>query len=123
MSTRTKKTVTTSLSPEELVALDRVRKRDNLTRAEALRKAIRRYVSQGSDRKIPVEDALPDEIEAIEEGQAQIARGEYVLLDDLKHEMGRPPKTLRRPILSPSQPKIIPPGIAATPEANRIAPD
>jgi hypothetical protein len=90
MSTRTKKTVTTSLSPEELVALDRVRKRDNLTRAEALRAAIRRYISQNSDRKIPVEDALPDEIEAIEEGQAQIARGEYVLLDDLKHEMGRP---------------------------------
>jgi predicted DNA-binding protein len=92
MSTRTNKTVTTSLPPEELVALDRVRKRDNLTRAEALRKAIRRYVSQGSDRKIPVEDALPDEMEAIEEGQAQIARGEYVLLDDLKREMGRPPK-------------------------------
>jgi predicted DNA-binding protein len=92
MSTRTNKTVTTSLPPEELVALDRVRKRDNLTRAEALRKAIRRYVSQGSDRKISVEDALPDEMEAIEEGQAQIARGEYVLLDDLKHEMGRPPK-------------------------------
>ena len=32
-------------------------------------------------------------------------------------------KTLRRPILSPSQPKIIPPGIEATPEANRITPD
>jgi predicted DNA-binding protein len=92
MSTRTKKTVTTSLPPEELVALDRVRKRGNLTRAEVLREAIRRYVSQVSDRKIPVEDALPDEIGAIEEGQAQIARGEYVLLDDLKHEMGRPPK-------------------------------
>jgi hypothetical protein len=28
----------------------------------------------------------------MEAGQAQIARGEYVLLDDLKHEMGRPPK-------------------------------
>jgi hypothetical protein len=92
MSTRTKKTITTSLSPDEFVALERVRKRDNLTRAQALREAIRRYVSQGSDRKIPVEDALPDEIEAIEEGQAQIARGEYLLLDDLKHEMGRPPK-------------------------------
>ena len=92
MSTRTKKTVTTSLPPEEFVALDRVRKRDNLTRAEAVREAIRRYVSQGADRKIPVEDALPDEIKAIKEGQAQIARGEYVLLDDLKHEMGRPPK-------------------------------
>jgi predicted DNA-binding protein len=92
MSTRAKKTVTTSLPPEEFVALDQVRKRDNLTRAEALREAIRRYVSQGTDRKIPVENALPDEIEAIKEGQAQIVRGEYVLLDDLKHEMGRPPK-------------------------------
>ena len=92
MSIRTKQTVATSLSPEEVVALDRVRKRDNLTRAQALREAIRRYTSQASDRQIPVEDALPDEIEAIEEGQAQIARGEYVLLDDLKHEMGRPPK-------------------------------
>ena len=38
-----------------------------------------------NERKIPVEDAFPDEIEAIEEGQAQIASGEYVLLDDLKH--------------------------------------
>ncbi|HEY6393979.1 MAG TPA: CopG family transcriptional regulator [Candidatus Binataceae bacterium] len=92
MSTRTKKTVTVSLPQEELVALDRTRKRDNLTRAQALREAIRRYVWQDSDRKIAVEDALPDEIEAIEEGQAQIARGEYILLDDLKHEMGRPPK-------------------------------
>jgi len=92
MSTRTKKTVTVALPQEELVALDRARKRDNLTRAQALREAIRRYVWQDSDRTIPVEDALPDEIEAIEEGQAQIARGEYVLLDDLKHEMGRPPK-------------------------------
>ena len=92
MSTRRKKTVTVSLPQEELVALDRARKRDNLTRAQALREAIRRYVWQDSERMIPVEDALPDEIEAIEEGQAQIARGEYVLLDDLKHEMGRPPK-------------------------------
>jgi hypothetical protein len=82
--------VSVSLPQEELVALDRAR--DNLTRAQALREAIRRYVWRDSDRRIPVEDALPDEREAIEEGQAQIARGEYVLLDDLKHEMGRPPK-------------------------------
>jgi metal-responsive CopG/Arc/MetJ family transcriptional regulator len=92
MTTRTKKTVTVALPQEELVALDRLRRRDNLTRAQALREAIRRYVSQDSNREIPVEDALPDEIEAIEKGQAEIARGEYVLLDDLKHEMGRPPK-------------------------------
>ena len=92
MSTRAKKTVSVALPQEELVALDRLRKRDKLTRAQALREAIRRYVSQDSNREIPVEDALPDEIVAIEEGQAEIGRGEYVLLDDLKHEMGRPPK-------------------------------
>ena len=90
MSTRTMTSVSVSLPQEELVALDRAR--DNLTHAQALREAIRRYVWRDSDRRIPVEDALPDEREAIEEGQAQIARGEYVLLDDLKHEMGRPPK-------------------------------
>jgi hypothetical protein len=44
------------------------------------------------ERKILVEDALPEETEAIKEGHAQIARGEYDLLDDLKHEMGRPLK-------------------------------
>jgi metal-responsive CopG/Arc/MetJ family transcriptional regulator len=92
MSTRTTKSVNVSLPQEELAALDRIRKRDNLTRSQALREAIRRYVSQSSEREIPVEDALPDEIEAIEEGQAEIARGEYILLDDLKHELGRPPK-------------------------------
>ena len=73
MSIRTKKTVAVSLAQEELVALDRVRKRDNLTRAQALREAIRRYIWQDSDRKIPVEDALPDEPEAIEEGLASAA--------------------------------------------------
>jgi metal-responsive CopG/Arc/MetJ family transcriptional regulator len=92
MSTRTTKSVNVLLPQEELAALDRIHKRDNRTRSQALREAIRHYVSQSSDREIPIEDALPDEIEAIEEGQAQIARGEYVLLEDLKYEMGRPPK-------------------------------
>jgi hypothetical protein len=32
MSTRTKKAVTTSLPPEELAGLDRIRRRDNLHR-------------------------------------------------------------------------------------------
>jgi hypothetical protein len=69
MSARTKKTVATSLSPGEVLLLDRVRKRDNLSRAQALREAIRGCVSRDAKRQILVEDALPDEIEAIEEGQ------------------------------------------------------
>jgi predicted transcriptional regulator len=92
MSTRATRSVNVSLPQEEFAALDRIRKRDNLTRSQALREAIRRYVSQSSDREIPIEDALPDEMVASEEGQAEIARGKYVLFDDLKHELGRPPK-------------------------------
>jgi hypothetical protein len=57
----------------------------------------RRLGTRGlNERKIPVEDALPDEIEAIEEGQAQIARGEYVLLDDSNHETGHPTRSTSR---------------------------
>jgi hypothetical protein len=59
MSTRTKKTMTISLLQEEVVALDRVCERDNLSRVQLLGEAIRRYLSQTSDRKIPTEDAFP----------------------------------------------------------------
>jgi hypothetical protein len=38
----------------------------------------------------PAEDALPDEIEAIRRGKEQIARGEYVRLEDLQRELGLP---------------------------------
>jgi len=86
-----KKTISTSLLEDEIEALDQVRERQKLSRAEALREAVRWYIS--AMRSLPpAEDPLLDEIEAIDHGQQQIARGEYTLLQDLKHEMGRPPK-------------------------------
>lgn len=85
------KKVITSLSEADLAALDRVRERQNLTRSEAVREAVRWYVGVMT-RLPPAEDALPDEIKAIEEGQQQIARGEYILLEDLKHDMAGPAK-------------------------------
>jgi hypothetical protein len=48
MSTRTQRTVTTSLPPVELLALDRVCKRDNLTRHRRCAKR-----SAAMYRKIP----------------------------------------------------------------------
>jgi hypothetical protein len=85
------KKVITSLPEEDLAALDEVRERHNLTRSEAVREAIRWYVGV-MIRLPPAEDALPDEINAIEQGQQQIARGEYILLKDLKHDMAGPAK-------------------------------
>jgi metal-responsive CopG/Arc/MetJ family transcriptional regulator len=85
------KKVITSLPEEDLTALDKVRERQNLTRSEAVRQAIRWYIGVMT-RLPPAEDALPDEIKAIEQGQQQIARGEYTLLEDLKHDMASPAK-------------------------------
>jgi metal-responsive CopG/Arc/MetJ family transcriptional regulator len=85
------KKIITSLPEADLAALDNVRERQNLTRSEAVREAIRWYVGVMA-RLPPAEDALSDEIKAIEQGQQQIARGEYILLEDLKHDMAGPAK-------------------------------
>jgi len=82
MRTHTKKIVATSLPQEELVELDRVRQRQGLSRSEAVRDAIRWYI--GAIGRLPApEEMLPEEAEAIRRGKEQIARGEYVRLEDL----------------------------------------
>jgi metal-responsive CopG/Arc/MetJ family transcriptional regulator len=91
MKTRIKKTVTTALAQEELAELDRVRRQQGLTRAEAVRDAIRWYIG-AIGRLPPAEDMSPEEAEAIRRGKDQIARGEYVRLEDLQHELGLPTK-------------------------------
>jgi metal-responsive CopG/Arc/MetJ family transcriptional regulator len=89
MSTRTTKTVTISLPPELVAELDRVREREHRTRSEILREALHRYITVVErDRMIPVEDALPEEIEAMHRADEEYARGECVRLDDLQHELG-----------------------------------
>ena len=89
MTTSAKKTITTTLPPEELAEFDRVRERQSLSRSQAVREAIRWYI--GAMRSLPpAEDPLPDEIEAIRRGKEQIARGEYVRLEDLQRELGLP---------------------------------
>jgi metal-responsive CopG/Arc/MetJ family transcriptional regulator len=91
MKTRTKKTVTTALAQEELAELDRIRRQQGLSRAEAVRDAIRWYIG-AIGRLPPAEDMSPEEAEAIRQGNEQIARGEYVRLEDLQHELGLPIK-------------------------------
>ncbi len=87
MNARTKKMISTSLPQDELAALDRVR--GEMPRAQAVREAIRWYVGW-IGRLPPAGDALPDEAEAIERAREEFARGEYVRLEDLQHELGLP---------------------------------
>jgi hypothetical protein len=72
MRTHTKKTVATSLPQEELAKLDRVRRRQGLSRSEAVRDAIRWYVG-ATGRLPPPEELLPDDDRAIRRGKQQIA--------------------------------------------------
>ena len=74
MTVGTKKSITMSLPDEELAELDRLRERQNLSRSEALRQAVRWYI--GAMRHLPPpEEPLPDELEALREAEAEFARG------------------------------------------------
>jgi metal-responsive CopG/Arc/MetJ family transcriptional regulator len=87
MSSRTAKSVTISLPTDMLEELDRVRKREQRTRSELLREAVSRYLASEPMRQIPIMDPEPGELEAIERGRVQTARGEYVLLEDLLNDL------------------------------------
>jgi metal-responsive CopG/Arc/MetJ family transcriptional regulator len=93
MSARNVKTVTISLPPQLVAELDRVREREHRTRSEILRDALRRYITVAErDRMIPIEDALPEEIEAMRRADEEYARGECVRLEDLQRERGVKPR-------------------------------
>ena len=71
--------------------LDRVRRHEHRTRSELLREALRHYMAaSGRATTMPVEQALPHEIEAMRQAEAEYARGETVRLEDLQHELGLP---------------------------------
>ena len=93
MSSRNMKTVTVSLPPLLVHELDRISERERRTRSEILRDALRRYITVTErGRMMPVEDALPKEIEATHRADEEYARGECVRLEDLQHELGIKPR-------------------------------
>jgi metal-responsive CopG/Arc/MetJ family transcriptional regulator len=91
MTTGVRKTITTSLPAAELAELDRVRERQELSRAEAVRAAIRWYIAAVGSLP-PAEEPRQAEIEAIRAGEAEFARGETRRLEDVQHELGLPTK-------------------------------
>ena len=88
MTTRTKKTIATSLPREELAELDRIREQQNLSRSQALRQAVRWYL--GAMRRLPPpEEPLPDEVEALREADAEFAGGGGRPLRDVLNDLDR----------------------------------
>jgi metal-responsive CopG/Arc/MetJ family transcriptional regulator len=78
-----------SLPPQLVEELDRVRSREHRTRSEILGEALRRYIMiAGRTHTVPIEDALPEEIEAMRRAEEEYQRGECVRLEDLQHELG-----------------------------------
>ena len=72
--------VTVSLPMELLEAAERARVARHYSRSELFREALRLYL-------LPIHEPTADEVRAIEEGLAELDRGEFVEWGDLKREM------------------------------------
>jgi metal-responsive CopG/Arc/MetJ family transcriptional regulator len=89
MGSTAAKTLSISLPPQLVEELDRVRRREHRTRSEILSEALRRYIMIAArSHTVPIEDALPEEIEAMRRAEEEYQRGQCVRLEDLQHELG-----------------------------------
>lgn len=84
----TTKMISVSLPEEMLLELDEAARREQCSRAELIREALRRYLAD--DRLVPLGDAKSDEIKAIVRGRRQFEQGEFIRLEDLQNELGLP---------------------------------
>ena len=80
--------ISISIPEEMLPEIDAAARHRHQSRSSVVREALRLYLSRASGRKIPLDDARPDEIDAIARGRAEFAGGEFVRLVDLQHELG-----------------------------------
>ena len=95
MTGRSVKSLTISLPLDMIEELDRLSHRQHRSRSELLREAFRCYAAGASEQQILVVDPEPDELEALEQGRAETARGEYVPLEDLLDELDSNRRTRR----------------------------
>ena len=89
---RTTRVISLSLSPELARTAERVAQLEGRTKSELFREALRTYLAA---RRIREDAASPAELRAIHRGRAAHARGDYVTLDRLLHEMGSPRRRAR----------------------------
>ena len=80
---RTTDTMTISLPPAMAKQMEKVQKEEHRTRSELLREAWRQYFENRYGTYTPTKA----ELAAIRRGRAEIKRGEFVTLDQLKDDL------------------------------------
>jgi len=85
----TRKNLPISLPPEMARLVDRAAKLEHRTRSELVREALRHYLA---GKRIPVATVSAEEAKEIDLGRREIARGEYVTLEQLLHDLEDPPR-------------------------------
>lgn len=75
--------MTISLPAAMVREVERVRKRENRTRSELVREALRTYFENHFPLVVPTQA----ERKAIERGRAAFRRGDYISLDELLHDL------------------------------------
>ena len=89
---RTHQTMSVSLPPQMMRDVERVRKTERRTRSELVREALRLYFNPELAARIarlPVYKPTAAERRAIAKGRAEIARGEYLTVDELFQGLDR----------------------------------
>lgn len=89
---RTSQTVTISLPPAMAKELEKIRKAEHRTRSELAREAFRLYFVRRYGEVKPTRR----ELRALARGRAEIARGDYLTLDELSRGLATPRRTTRR---------------------------
>lgn len=84
---KTQKTMTISLPLEMIAEVERVRKAEHRTKSELVREALRVYFNR--IQALPVYTPTRRELRELEKGRAEMARGEYVTLDELFQNVAR----------------------------------
>jgi predicted transcriptional regulator len=84
---------TISLPREMLRQVDKVSKREHRTRSELVREALRVYFARVS--ALPVYTPTAAEVRAMEKGRAEIRRGHYYTLDELRRSLDTPHRGTR----------------------------
>lgn len=83
-----------SIPPEMMRDVERLKKAEHRTRSELVREALRTYFLVA--HHFPEEAATPAELRALKRARREMARGEYITLNQLERELDSPPFKRRR---------------------------
>ncbi len=85
---RTRQTMTISLPPAMVSAVEKVCKTEHRTRSELIREALRVYFAR--IQSLPVYTPTRRELRAIEQGREEMRRGQVLTLDELFRNLAGP---------------------------------